>query len=435
MPEKQPKNPSYRHHKPSGQAVVGLNGRDIYLGAHNTKASRAQYDRVIAEWLANGRQRPVPARELTVNELIVAYWRHAQTYYRKNGRTTGELWKIKSAMGPLRRLYGRSTIDAVRPLALKAVREELVKTGMCRKSVNERVGRIKRMFSWGVENELVPPSITHGLREVRGLKRGRTAAPDRPRIKPVPEPFVEAVIPHVSLQVAAMIRVQMFTGMRPGEVAIMRTGDLDVSGRVWVYRPGSHKTEHHGLTREVLIGPQGQAVLKPWLRTELDHYIFAPAEAEVDRNSRRRAARASPMTPSQRRRRRRRSPRRAAGDRYDANSYRRAITRGCDMADRTARREARQPECKTCDARGWVEDESTAKRKPCEACSGSGYVGERLIPAWAPNRLRHNFATRIRREHGLETTRILLGHQSAITSEIYAEANQLAAKAIMVQAG
>ncbi len=29
--------PSYRHHKPSGQAVVALNGRDHYLGKYRSK--------------------------------------------------------------------------------------------------------------------------------------------------------------------------------------------------------------------------------------------------------------------------------------------------------------------------------------------------------------------------------------------------------------
>ena len=49
-----PRVPSYRRHKPSGQAVVTLNGRDIYLGKWDTKASRTEYDRLIGEWLAVG---------------------------------------------------------------------------------------------------------------------------------------------------------------------------------------------------------------------------------------------------------------------------------------------------------------------------------------------------------------------------------------------
>ena len=56
MPRLVHKLPSYRLHKPSGQAVVTLGGRDVYLGPHNSRTSRAEYDRVVAEWLANGRQ-------------------------------------------------------------------------------------------------------------------------------------------------------------------------------------------------------------------------------------------------------------------------------------------------------------------------------------------------------------------------------------------
>ena len=63
--------PSYRHYKPTGQAVVTINGRDLYLGKWNTAASRADYDRLIAEFLANGRrlQGDVDGRSLTEQEL------------------------------------------------------------------------------------------------------------------------------------------------------------------------------------------------------------------------------------------------------------------------------------------------------------------------------------------------------------------------------
>ena len=76
--------PSYRRHKPTGQAVVTLDGRDIYLGRWNTKASRQEYDRLIGEWVANGRQLPVRhSGSLTISELTAAYLRHAKTYLRQ----------------------------------------------------------------------------------------------------------------------------------------------------------------------------------------------------------------------------------------------------------------------------------------------------------------------------------------------------------------
>ena len=74
--------PSYRHHKPSGRAVVTIDGRDVYLGDWNTAASRREYKRAIAEWTASGGTLPKPANDLTVTELAAAFMRHARTYYR-----------------------------------------------------------------------------------------------------------------------------------------------------------------------------------------------------------------------------------------------------------------------------------------------------------------------------------------------------------------
>jgi integrase len=109
--------------------------------------------------------------------------------------------------------------------------------------VNRRIGRIVRAFKWAVENKLAPPSVRHGLKAVSWLRRGRSEARESLPIRPVVEAFVEAVQPHVSRPVWAMIELQHLTGVRPGEACRMRTCDLDTSGRVWVYTPGSHKTE------------------------------------------------------------------------------------------------------------------------------------------------------------------------------------------------
>src|SRR5437764_4076748 len=107
------RTPSYRLHRPTGQAVVTLSGRDRYLGKHGSAESRAEYDRVVGEWLAAGRsQRDSPAAPppdgISVSELIVAFWQHAQSHYRApDGTPTEELGNIKAALRPLRALYGR----------------------------------------------------------------------------------------------------------------------------------------------------------------------------------------------------------------------------------------------------------------------------------------------------------------------------------------
>src|SRR3954464_312041 len=112
MPVRSPRPPRYRLHKPSGQAVVTLTGRDFYLGRYGTDESRTEYRRLTAEWLANQKAPLSPkgfgAADLTFNEFILSYLRYADGYYRKNGKTTSEPVNIKLALRPLRELYGHT---------------------------------------------------------------------------------------------------------------------------------------------------------------------------------------------------------------------------------------------------------------------------------------------------------------------------------------
>jgi hypothetical protein len=174
--------PKYRKHRGSGQAVVTLNVRDYYLGPHGTKASHIEYDRLIGEWLANGRQ-PLHATsgDFLIIELCLRYWEYAKGHYRKNGRCTRVTPGIKCAMRYLRDPYGRIHADDFRPLALKAIRENMVAEGLSRRYINDHIDRIKRMFKWAVAEELVPASTYDALKAVGGLRKGRTEAYIRDR--------------------------------------------------------------------------------------------------------------------------------------------------------------------------------------------------------------------------------------------------------------
>jgi hypothetical protein len=82
-----PRVPSYRLHKPTNQAIVVIQDRTFYLGRYGSIESRAEYNRIIAEWLAQGGGSP-PSRpgsspsgsgsDLTVVELAREYWAFAQ---------------------------------------------------------------------------------------------------------------------------------------------------------------------------------------------------------------------------------------------------------------------------------------------------------------------------------------------------------------------
>ena len=57
------------------------------------------------------------------------------------------------------------------------------------------------------------------------------------------------------------------------------------------------------------------------------------------------------------------------------------------------------------------------------------------VPKWTPGQLRHNAGTSIRREHGLEAARLILGHRSASTTQIHAEKDGAKAMRIMKEMG
>ena len=71
--------PKYRKHKASGQAFVELSGHRHYLGPHGTKVSHLAYDRLVAEWLASGRQPAMHVAGLTVVELCDRYRQFADS--------------------------------------------------------------------------------------------------------------------------------------------------------------------------------------------------------------------------------------------------------------------------------------------------------------------------------------------------------------------
>jgi integrase len=407
--------------------VVRLNGKDIYLGRFGSAAAQSEYDRRITEWLAHGRQLPRLDTGFSIAELLVAYLRWAQTYYVKGGKPTSEYHIIRRAMKWLKADHSRIAVADFGPRAFKAVRQKMILAGLSRKTVNEYSARIKRCFRWGTEQELVPPSVFHGLQAVTGLKRGRSEARETVPVKPVPQVMIDAVLPHLPVQVAAMVRFQLFTGCRPGEACIIRGRDIDITGRVWTYRPHDHKTEHHGHKREIFIGPKGQEVIRPWLRTELEAYLFQPQEAEATRNEVRRDKRKSQMTPAQAKRSRKATRRRAPGDRYTVASYRRAIQRACEAVFEMPIALRKPPRDEPGQRLTETNEEKAVRLRQAAVW--------RREHCWHPHQLRHNAATNLRKEFGVEVARIILGHATAFTTEIYAEADRQQAIEVIGKVG
>lgn len=360
--------------------------RDITLGVYNSPESKREYQRVLEDLegirakVEAGAARP--SADITVNELCVRYLKHADEYYRDDeGNPTSEVTDLKYAIRIFREGIGDTPAREFGPLAFKAMRERMVRKRWSRPYVNKQCGRVKRIIRFGVEEELLPADRWEALRAVKGLASGRTTAPDTEPIGPVEDARVRAVLPLVRPPVRAMLELLEMTGMRPGEACRARPSDIDMTGEIWLYRPHKHKTKHRGKKRVVPLGPRAQELLKAWAPAEPVRYYFSPARDAEVRHGDRSAARCTPRYASHMARnagKRKPNGKRKPGERYTPHGVAVAVSRACERAK---------------------------------------------VEHWHPNQLRHLFATKIRKAHGLEAAQVLLGHARADVTEIYAEKN------------
>ena len=316
---------------------------------------------------------------------------------------------------------------------------------MVRTLINRRMDRVKRVFKWATAEELVAVSVYQSLRTLAGLKRGRSEARESDAVRPADPAHVAATLPFLGTHLRAMVELQQFTGMRPGEVCGLSFAEVEVRGDLWVYRPGQHKTAHRGGRREIILGPKARAVIVSFLRRGgdppdgfghidpndpgqrtarlimADAYddvgrhrdaillrdvarpvvmvagcvvdpeapLFSPAGSRDEWAREARAKRRSKVPPSQQTRRKE-NPERAPRAWYDASAYGHAVTRA---------------------------------------------AGRACVPHWHPNQLRHTLATEIRRLYGVEGAQVVLGHARADVTQVYAERNFALAARIAREVG
>lgn len=371
------KQPSYRHHKPSGNAVVTIDRRDHYLGPYDSPESHSRYAEMIERWRRKELVLSTAASEArTVVEIVAAFDAYARARYTRSK----EADNFAPVLRILRDRFGHIAADRFGPRFAKELRRLLIEEGRTRTSVNRLFVRLRTIFRWAAAEELVPADVAHALSMIRGLREGEGLVREGRAVTLVERSTVERTLPHLPPQLQAAVRLQLMTGMRPGEVCAMTPGQIDCSGAIWWYQPRSHKTGHHGKHRRIAIVPQAADVLRPYLLRAADSPCFSPTEATRWRFERRRERRVTPAGQgNEPGTNRSDSPRKQPGERYTAESYGRAIAYACRSAG---------------------------------------------VPRWAPNQIRHLVATEVRRAHGLEAARIVCGHSvAAVTEQYYAEVN------------
>lgn len=443
-----PRTPSYRQRRGYTQAIVTLTDsitkkrRDYWLGEHSAPESRERYHRLIAEWEVRGRRlppadfdQPVAARTrgITVSKVIHEYWRHVSKL-----EDQGEFRSFCIVLRLLRRYFGRTPASEFGPKKLRFLRDEMIRGGATenpprkpwsRKYINVQVQRIRRLFKWATAHELLPVSVHQSLSTLEPLRRGRSSARETDKVGPVPQHLLNGVRPHLSRPVRALVELQLLTGARPGELLGMRPVDIEIDERtrVWTFKPETHKNAYREHERVIYFGPRAQQVLRSFLFDRpMTAYCFSPAEAERERRATLHATRKTPLSYGNRPGTNRRcEPRRKAGERYTAASYHRAVQYACNRA-------FPPPAPLSC----WPGETKKAWQARLTPAQREELRTWRRQHRFHPHQLRHNAATLLRREFGLEAAQLALGHASAqITDAVYAERDRAKVIEIMRKIG
>lgn len=418
-----PKNtiPAYRKHKKTGRAVVSIYRTDgsrtetLLPGPYGSEESRQEYERLLAQLRTNSGRMPTGTvrKDITIAELVLKFLEHATTYYVDpiTKQPTSEVTSCRDGLRPLCRLYADLPASEFGPLALQTLRQAMVSgswltdeekdfrtknnrpIGLARTTTNKHISRVKLAFKWASSVELIPASVHAALATVAGLRRGRSAARETEAVKPVSSALIDDTLPHLPPVVRDMVKILLLTGMRCGELCIMRACDLDMTGETWLFRPERHKALWRDKERVIAIGPTAQDIIRQYLTVNTSAYLFSPARQEELIQAERRAKRKTPLWPSHLKRndtKKKPSRKRPPGDRFKVGAVNRAIGVACKKAN---------------------------------------------IPHWHVHQLRHSASLAFSREMGLEAARAALGHATVNMSALYAGRDLEAAKSVAAKIG
>jgi integrase len=223
-----------------------------------------------------------------------------------------------------------------------------------------------------------------GLREVKPLMMGDDRSFDKPKRSLVTEDEFQKLLAELGGVIGDMCQLMWYTAMRPYEVCEMRPFDiLTDESDCWLYIPGrdqspvgGHKTTRFERVKVIPLTRKSQDILKPRIVDwNAKQFIFSPKEAMAEFLKKKAENRKTPLNAGNRPgTNRKEHPMIVPGDHYNTSTLEHAMARACNRA-------------------------GVEKIRPYD--------------------LRRTMATGTRAILGKEAAKLLLGHVSTDTTEIY----------------
>jgi len=159
------------HKRPYGdQAYVVLSGEQVNCGKWKSKKAKAEYERLIAEWVGRGRKPKPPAADATIMECCDAFTYHCKDYFRDSPKSYE---RILLALSPLLKLYGRMIAADFSAVHLRVIRETMINDSLSVTTINTRINVIRRMLRHCASIEMMPAEPWHKATTLEKPKTGK----------------------------------------------------------------------------------------------------------------------------------------------------------------------------------------------------------------------------------------------------------------------
>lgn len=246
--------PTLRKHSTSDNALVRWEDKVYYLGVFGSVEAEENYRLLCANITLHGVA--IVEREvlLSIKKLATEFLNNLSKNF---SPTSQEPIPIRRSILQMVEFQGEADATKYSPARLIELRQHWIERGLSVSTINKYHNYILQMFQWASIMDRLNATIWHGLKAVPKLKPLRSPAKDPKKVEPVDRKHVDAIQPFVSVTVWNIIQMQLFTGMRSGEVLSMTLRQINNN----VYFPQQHKNKWRGHTRAVYLGPKARALL------------------------------------------------------------------------------------------------------------------------------------------------------------------------------
>ena len=270
--------PKLCHHKPSNRGYIYINRKRIYLGSWSSfrisppDELNLTYLLFLKNLILKGSPKlpkPNKSKPKKVYELCNLFIASNISSGDKNNYNIIQKFLIG--------MFPSISINNFGPHHLSELQKEFVARGLTRQGINKRINLTRRIFRWGVSQNLVQQSTFEALKSIFPIKKG--VAKEAKIKNPANITDVLKTMDFLHPILNAMIKLQLLTGMRPSEVCKLNIIDIETNDpKCWWYKPANHKTSWRGKTRSIPLSIKSIKIIEEFLPNAKvsNGYLFPP---------------------------------------------------------------------------------------------------------------------------------------------------------------